>query len=455
MQTSILLILHILIIDFRSISALRKLHTDLTSIYFIGDLHGDASCAKQWVEKTNLVNLTSTPYQFLGNPRTDAIVFLGDYVDKGSSSASVLTFVRELQETFPENVVTMLGNHDFFLILDTAFSFSKTNPHPLGQPMYDSTYAFVHPEEYIESGWSPNRDDDEEIIISILSALQYIYELDMHGEMHLCAPNCTANQVDLFENVPPFNRDEGNLKERAVERLFLWRKEYASGLFDSGLLQWLTKQPLVAIVGDALVVHGGVSNRLLNHLENTVMIKEKIGSLADVVHSATNVPFSAFFEEQFKNVYGANKIEERLTENHALELILDMVQHRGYFDSKVGCKEVNNVLGKFNDQNLERIVVGHTPHDYALELCEGKLLASDSSLSRSYRAHGNMYCPLNEKLGEYKIGQACSANPNEFCEGSISRIHRASPADDWPTNMQIFKFDELLSPPSTSNQDEL
>jgi Calcineurin-like phosphoesterase. len=82
--------------------SLRKLSQDLTSIHFIGDLHADVSCARQWVEKTNLVNLTTTPFEWLGDPHADALVFLGDYVDKGSTSASVLKFVRELQETFPE-----------------------------------------------------------------------------------------------------------------------------------------------------------------------------------------------------------------------------------------------------------------------------------------------------------------------------------------------------------------
>ena len=292
------------------VASLRKLSTNLTSIHFIGDLHADVGCAKQWVEKTNLVNLTSTPYQWLGNPDTDALVFLGDYVDKGSASSFVLKFVRELQETFPENVVTMLGNHDYFLILDTALSFSKTNPHPLGHPFYDYAYSFMHPEEYIESGWSPNREDDEELLGEILSALSYIYDRRLEGKMHMCAPYCADDQVDMFEQVPPFDTNV-TLRERAVERLTTWREEYAQGLFDSGLLKWMTNQPLVAIVGDALVVHGGVSDRLMNYLEK--LAKQNSISVADAVHSATNVPFTAFFQEQLAKVDGANKIEERLT----------------------------------------------------------------------------------------------------------------------------------------------
>jgi hypothetical protein len=340
--------------------------------------------------------------------------------------------------------------------LDTALSFSKTNPHPLGNPFYDYAYSFMHPEEYIESGWSPNREDDEELLGEILSALSYVYDRRLQGSMHLCAPYCAKDQTDLFEKVPPFDMNI-TLRERAVKRLTTWREEYAQGLFDSGLLKWMTNQPLVAIVGDALVVHGGVSDRVMNYLES--LAKQKSISVADAVDSATNLPFTAFFQEQLAKVDSANKIEDRLTGGHVFELILDMVQYRGYFDGAEGCAEVDRVLSQV-DANLNRIVVGHTPHEYALELCNGKLLASDSSLSRSFRAYGNMYCPLRDSLEEYRGSGTCGETHNDFCEGSISRITRASAEDEWPTNMQRFKFDELVvnekaSTPTGNDNDEL
>jgi hypothetical protein len=421
-------------------TALQKLSDDLTSIHFIGDLHADVECAKQWVSKTNLVNITSTPFQWLGNPDTDAIVFLGDYVDKGSASALVLQFVRELQETFPNNIVTMLGNHDFFLILDTALSFSETNPHPLGHPFYDYAYSFMHPEEYIESEWTKDREDDEELLGEILWALSYIYDRRLEGKMHMCAPHCAKDQVDLFEKVPPFDTNV-TLRERAVDRLDTWRKEYAQGLFESGILEWMTYQPVVAIVADALVVHGGVSDRVLNYLES---VSKTYGvAIADSVHATINVPFQKFFKEELGKVQGANQIEARLTGNYALELIMDVVQFRGYFDQSKGCDEVNHVLTTL-DEGLNRVVVGHTPHDYALELCGGKLLASDSSLSRSFRAHGNMYCPLRDSLDDYRTGRTCEKKYTKVCEGSISKMTRNSAQDPWPTNMERFMFHELI-----------
>lgn len=365
----------------------------------------------------------------------------------------------------------MLGNHDFFLILDTALSFSLSNPHPLGHPFYDYAYSFMHPEEYIESDWVLNREDDEELLGEILLALSFVYDSNMQGSVHLCAPNCTREQRDLFEIVPPFDRNV-TLKERAVERLNLWRQEYARGLYESGLLQWMTQQPLVAIVGDALVVHGGVSDRVVDFVEAMATRQQqqqpqgmKHVNVTNALHAMTNVAFSRFFQQELEKVHGANQIQARLTGGYALEIIMDMVQHRGYFDRIKGCSEVEYVLNKLDGKSagagagagagLNRVVVGHTPHDDATEMCNGKLLASDSSLSRSFRAHGNMYCPLKKSLVEdYARGRTCSKvlhMHKEQCEGSISRITRASVKDAWPTNVQRFQFHELPSATSRSS----
>ena len=65
-----------------------------------------------------------------------------------------------------------------------------------------------HPVEYIESDWTPDReDDDEEILGEIISALSWIYDQNLEWDMHLCAPNCGEKQVDLFQKVPPFDKN--------------------------------------------------------------------------------------------------------------------------------------------------------------------------------------------------------------------------------------------------------
>ena len=71
--------------------------------------------------------------------------------------------------------------------------------------------------------------------------------------------------------------------------------------------------------------------------------------------------------------------------------------------------------------NVSRIAVGHTPEDHVRIRCGGRLLALDSTLSRSFRAHGNYYC--NEAM-EKSVPHICPKR-QERCEGQIVRLERA------------------------------
>ena len=109
--------------------------TSTTSVYVIGDLHGDAICAVSWVNRTGLVaNLinkelsssSSEPvYKQLNDPSewtwTDekaTLVFMGDYVDKGPTAKQTVMFVKDLTTTFPDRVTAILGNHELELLRD-------------------------------------------------------------------------------------------------------------------------------------------------------------------------------------------------------------------------------------------------------------------------------------------------------------------------------------------------
>ena len=60
-------------------AALHRLGTNITRVYFIGDLHGDDTCALAAVSTTELIDLKH--WRWRGSP-TDALVFMGDLVDK-------------------------------------------------------------------------------------------------------------------------------------------------------------------------------------------------------------------------------------------------------------------------------------------------------------------------------------------------------------------------------------
>ena len=68
--------------------------------FAIGDIHGDLEALQLLFGR--LPELTSD----------DTVVFLGDYVDRGPSSAGVVAWVREFATKTPAKAVTLRGNHE-------------------------------------------------------------------------------------------------------------------------------------------------------------------------------------------------------------------------------------------------------------------------------------------------------------------------------------------------------
>jgi len=68
--------------------------------FVIGDIHGDLPALERIFERL-------PPAE-----RGDTMVFLGDYIDRGPSSAQVVEFVRRLAKDGPARVVALRGNHE-------------------------------------------------------------------------------------------------------------------------------------------------------------------------------------------------------------------------------------------------------------------------------------------------------------------------------------------------------
>ena len=64
--------------------------TIIDTIYAIGDLHGDAKCAKEWISATGLVDESFTKWL----QPTANLVFVGDYIDKGPTSLQTALMVK-------------------------------------------------------------------------------------------------------------------------------------------------------------------------------------------------------------------------------------------------------------------------------------------------------------------------------------------------------------------------
>lgn len=69
---------------------------------FVGDTHGDLDAAKKVTEK------------YLNEKNT--VVFLGDYVDRGSHSLENMIYLLSLKIQYPSNLILLMGNHEAFLV---------------------------------------------------------------------------------------------------------------------------------------------------------------------------------------------------------------------------------------------------------------------------------------------------------------------------------------------------
>ena len=254
----------------------------LTSVYVIGDLHGDVLCAVSWVNRTGLIsNLfdpvllsneslplyqrlnLSTEWIWTNEHKTSTLIFMGDYVDKGPTSKQTIEFVRDLTLQFPEKVTALLGNHELELLRDRD---SRIEP----EGRYGSySYASVHPGEYhnyfhdngsgersVETdatttgsaAESKNRrslDSKDEVVLNLLyEASMEVYSFGAHNAVRFVpsvpAPNNNERAMyAITDLIPPEHR------ELAQERL----GEYQNAYFDayrSGtpLGSWLESRPV-------------------------------------------------------------------------------------------------------------------------------------------------------------------------------------------------------------------
>jgi protein phosphatase len=77
---------------------------DLENLAIVSDLHGDSKSLFQILSEINYE-------RFLSNPM-NKLIFLGDYVDRGSDSIGVMYSVCHLKSTYPDSVLLMRGNHE-------------------------------------------------------------------------------------------------------------------------------------------------------------------------------------------------------------------------------------------------------------------------------------------------------------------------------------------------------
>jgi Calcineurin-like phosphoesterase. len=75
----------------------------MNKIFVIGDIHGCMGKLRQLIQNIN------------ADPQNDTIVFIGDYIDRGSAAREVVDYVIKLKAEY-KNVVCLLGNHEYMFL---------------------------------------------------------------------------------------------------------------------------------------------------------------------------------------------------------------------------------------------------------------------------------------------------------------------------------------------------
>jgi hypothetical protein len=88
---------------------------DLENLVVVGDLHGDCKSLFRILYKIDY-------RQFLSK-RLNKLVFLGDYIDRGTDSIGIVYSVCYLKTAYPDSIILMRGNHE----APAEFPFSPHN----------------------------------------------------------------------------------------------------------------------------------------------------------------------------------------------------------------------------------------------------------------------------------------------------------------------------------------
>lgn len=347
---------------------------ETTTIYAIGDLHGDARCAQEWVDRTGLIEGGAWK-----NDQTH-LVFLGDYVDKGATSKQTVLFVKSLTDRFPSHVSAILGNHEIELLRDRTAKIWADGV----AGYYQLVYGAVHPGDYLNY-LDETDDDDQKVVDALYNASLRVYGGGKHRSVYM-VPD-PEYEGTILNFVDPVERDL--VKEKLTQYQAAYLDAYRS---NTTLGKWLEERPVAAVVESTLFVHGGFHPKAVSYLPDIAAIEKLNAALA--AHAS---------EDKFADFMSGTTMGQ---------LVYNIVVYRG--NHKISsCEEL--VLPK----QIERLAVGHTPGRSVRTACGARFLALDSSLSRWFRNSGNQYChgDSNHIDGNFQ----CTRKVNK-CEGQIVRI---------------------------------
>ncbi len=174
------------------------------STYAIGDIQG---CYKEFKELLNIIKF---------NKKKDKLWLTGDLVNKGPKSFDVIKYLMDLEES----AITVLGNHDFYLIA----SYFKAKPWPNKNNLFDEILNHKESDKIIK--WLRNQKIiyfDEKLECILVHAgihpswkIQEILLISQKIENLLKSERCENFVKSLWSNEPNKWNSRLNIKDKLI-----------------------------------------------------------------------------------------------------------------------------------------------------------------------------------------------------------------------------------------------
>lgn len=354
--------------------------------YAIGDLHGDADCARYWVEHMGLVDKDASKWL---KPEA-SLVFMGDYVDRGPQSMGTIEYVKKLTDSFPDKVTALMGNHEMELLKDRD---------PTKKIKYlQMPYATVHPEEYLQYLKRPQDDKDKFVIDLLMNVSLEIYGNGWHNHVLTTGNKEAANEVGRHAMTELL---DDSMRPLVAKRLSEYQSTYLSTYASNATLgKWLESLPVAHIENDVFFCHGGVNQAVVKAVRD-------LGGIDKL-------------NEQVQANAGETELSQWLASSTPGRAVYDMLTYRG--NHKTGaCSELPGLLEALE---VKALAVGHTPGENVRSSCDGSFWALDSLLGRWIRTSGNYYCRIGG--GSSQNGKFACDSLVDSCMGQVARISNGS-----------------------------
>ena len=290
-------------------AGLRPALADSTRLVAMGDLHGDYEAFQALLSQAGLVDAKG---HWSGGKTV--FVQLGDAVDRGSRSRDIILELQQLQKEASRaggKVIALIGNHE---------AMNMTGDLRYVSPADFQSYTTPKSEAVREQTFQANKDK-----------LAAAYRKDN--------PLITDSEIKAkFQAQYPLGYFEHELA---------WSPKGDIG-------RWVIGNPAVAIVGDSLFVHGGISAKYA---------ALTVDQINDQVHAA------------LAGTPGADKA--------ILEDEVGPLWYRGLTEETDVARQ--DVAAATKAYGVKRLIIGHTPSLSGIKvLQDGRVVRIDTGITRYY-----------------------------------------------------------------------